>query len=210
MRPPSPSTLRAALVAAALVPVVYFGAQLLAAPFYPDYSVFSVTASDLGSDRSLRPWILNSGAVLTGLLALFGSVGLAVVLPRHGVHKPIAWVLAACVASSGLAALWAGVHPLPHPEHDPGALGAGMFIAPLAAAAAAWPLHQAPWLRRALLLNLLAFAATGAVMSGATAIDLERQGALVQKILAATCLLPGALMATVALSSRTPRQPARG
>ena len=41
------------------VPLIYYGIQALAAPFYPDYSVLGNTASELGSDRSKHAVIFN-------------------------------------------------------------------------------------------------------------------------------------------------------
>ncbi len=37
------------------VPLLYYGIQLVAAPFFPDFSFLGTTASELGSDRSVRP-----------------------------------------------------------------------------------------------------------------------------------------------------------
>lgn len=187
------------LVAAILVPVAYFGAQVLAAPYFPNYSILTTSASDLGSDLSSRPGILNSGALLTGMLALLGSAGLAGSLPRIGAGKLAACALALCVASAGLASLWAGWHPLPSPRHDPGALGAGMFVAPFAAVWAAWRLSPTGTLRWALSLNAIAFVALAAVMFGVGAVDLSACRGLVQKLLAVASFLPSAVIAAIAI-----------
>lgn len=194
-----PSSQKFLLIAATLVPVVYFGAQALAAPYFPNYSVFTTTASDLGSNLSSRPNILNTGALLTGLLASLGSVGLAISLPRLGADKIGAFLLAACLASAGAAAFWAALHPLPHPQHNPGALGAGMFVAPFAAVWAAWGMQPAKTLRLTLLLNAIAFIFLGVIMSGALGVDLPAFGGLVQKLLAAASFAPSAIVAAVAV-----------
>ena len=187
------------LTTAVLVPVVYFGAQALAAPYFPNYSVFTTTASELGSNLSSRPGILNTGALLTGLLAALGSVGLALSLPRLGAAKLGSFLLALCLASAGLAAFWAGLHPLPDPRHNPGALGAGMFAAPFVAVWAAWRMQPAKMLRLVLLLNAAVFILLGAIMSGVTGVDLSAFGGLVQKFLAATSFAPSAIIAAVAV-----------
>jgi hypothetical membrane protein len=187
------------LICAFLVPFAYFGAQLLAAPYFPDYSIFTTSASDLGSDRSSRPYILNTGAFLTGALALLGSVGLALSLPRFGASRVAAFLSALSLASAGLAALWAGLHPLPHPQHDPGALGAGMFLAPFVAVWAGWRIHDGNTIRIVLLSNAAAFIGFGTIMSGATGIDLSAYGGLVQKLLALTSFAPGSVLAGAAL-----------
>ena len=65
-------TIRLSLHAGAVVPFLYFGAQALSAPFFPNFSVLTHTASQLGSDLSLRPYILNGGAVQRlGALVMF-------------------------------------------------------------------------------------------------------------------------------------------
>ena len=192
-------TLQLLLFAAIAVPFAYFGAQVAAAPFFPGYSALSVSASDLGSDRSLRPGILNAGAILTGVLAALGSVGLAVALPRLTATKSISWLLAACVASIGLAAAWAGLHPLPSPQHDPGTLGAGMFASPFASALAAWQVKPLRPLRWALLLNLAAFGACAWVLSGSAGVDLAAYGGLAQKFVVGVCFTPSSAIAFLAL-----------
>lgn len=129
---------RLLLLAACAVPVVYFGAQLAAYPFFPNYSLFTNFASDLGSDKSTRPEVFNGAAMLTGVFGLLGFFGLGLQLPAIGSPKSLAWLLAACVASIGLSAIWAGLHPLPSPKHDPGVIGVGMFAAPIVSALVAW------------------------------------------------------------------------
>src|SRR5262249_42897217 len=55
------------------VPLLYYGVQLVAAPFFADFSVLSTTASELGSDRSSHPWIFKLGAIFTGIAAIVAS-----------------------------------------------------------------------------------------------------------------------------------------
>ena len=64
-----------ALVSGIVVPILYFGTQLLAAPFSPDYSFLSMVASVLGSDLALYPAIFNTGAIITGIVTITASVG---------------------------------------------------------------------------------------------------------------------------------------
>ena len=187
------------LTAAFLVPFTYFGAQALAAPYFPNYSVFTTSASDLGSNLSSRPGILNLGALLTGILCFLGSAGLAISLPRLGSSKVAAFLFALSLASAGLAALWAGLHPLPHPQHDPGALGFGMFIAPFAAVCTAWRMKNSQIICFLLILNAVAFIVMGAIMSGAINIDLAAFGGLIQKLLAASSFMPSSILAGIAL-----------
>ncbi len=195
------------LVAAILAPLVYFAAQAVAAPYFPNYSIYTTTASALGSDLSTRPGILNAGAFLTGVMAAMGSLGIAGSLPRLGTGKIIAYVLAICLLSAGLASFWASQHPLPDPRHNPGALGFGMFLMPFISVLAAWQLRAPKTALVFFLLNALAFIACGAVMSGASSIDLPAFGGLVQKLIAATSWASTAGVAMTAIwRARQPEQ----
>lgn len=187
------------LAAAILVPVGYFGIQVLAAPWYPHYSVLANTASDLGSNLSMRPAVFNTGALLIGLLAIPGSAGLALSLPRLGVGRASTFALALCLASAGLSAVWAGLHPLPSPRHNPGLLSIGMFAAPLIALWAGWRMPPVRAMRIGLALNALAFVALVFVMSGKAHINLSGIGGGVQKLLALASFAPGAVIAALAL-----------
>ena len=187
------------LTAAFLVPFVYFGAQFLAAPYFPNYSVLTTSASDLGSDLSSQPSILNTGALLTGILSFLGSAGLAISLPKLGASRVAAFLFALSLASAGLAALWAGLHPLPDPQHNPGALGIGMFVAPFSAVWTAWRIKDSGTLRYLLVSNAVAFIVLGALMSGAVNVDLAAFGGLIQKLLAASSFAPSSVLAGIAL-----------
>jgi hypothetical membrane protein len=189
------------------VPVVYFGAQLLAAPFYPGYSFLSRDASTLGSSGSSFPAILNVGAIATGVAALVASVGFVTALRQLHVRAAVAWLTAAAVASGGLGAINAGLFPLPDPRHSGGLLaqlGFGLFLVPILMPVAIWRLSRADSMRRYLLANGLALAAMIPVMSGliqraAMAAGLELTGyqyflnnyqGLLQRIVAATVFVP--------------------
>src|SRR5215467_15468287 len=68
------------------VPILYFGMQLAAAPFCPDYSFMRRDASTLGSAESTRPWIFNGGSFLLGVIMIAASVGFWKTLTRLGVR----------------------------------------------------------------------------------------------------------------------------
>jgi hypothetical protein len=74
-RPAYPQATFWALYAAIAMPVIYFGTQVIAAPFYPEYSFARDRASILGTTSSEQPWIFNLGAVLTGAAGLVGAFG---------------------------------------------------------------------------------------------------------------------------------------
>jgi hypothetical membrane protein len=177
------------------VPLVYFGAQLVAAPFYPDYSFMVNSASQLGSDRSSFPQLLNVGAMFSGALGLLSAYGVAAGLQAHGANRWFAWVSAGCIVSIAAAAIWAGLHPMPDPRHNPGAIGIGMFLSPLALLAAFWTVPNGHAMRRYLIFTLIAFGALAPVMSGVTPIDLERYGGLMQRIAALVLYVPPSVTA---------------
>ncbi|MFO0916518.1 MAG: DUF998 domain-containing protein [Pirellulales bacterium] len=186
------------LLAVCAIPVVYFGGQVAAVPFYPNYSLLVNTASDLGSDKSLRPEILNSAAMVTGALGILGFFGLGLRLPAIGTPKALAWLLAACVASVGLSAIWAALHPLPRADHDPGIIGLGMLAAPIVSALVAWRTPALQHLKWPLTFNVAAFAACAAVLSGAAGINLAEFGGLAQKVAVAVSSFPLAIIAYAA------------
>ncbi len=195
MSPIRRKTQRFSLCCGVLVPLVYFGAQVAAAPFHPDYSFLVNSASQLGSDASTFPALLNGGAILSGVLGLLSAYGIGTGLQVAGATPWFAWLCAACSVSVGAAAIWAGLHPMPDPQHNPGALGIGMFLGPLALIAAFWRVHDGRAMRGYLWLTLLAFAALAPIMSGITPVDLNRYGGLMQRIAALVLYLPPAVTA---------------
>lgn len=181
---------RAGLFAAMLVPWLYFGAQVMAAPFYPDYSFLTNSASQLGSDASNVPAILNTGAALTGLATLVGGYSVCRSLLRAGGAWVLVGLLALAMASTGAAALWAGSHPMPSPQHNPGALGLGMFAFPLLALLATWRIRGFRGLQIYLVCNLVAFAVIALMLSGHSGLDVSSLGGLMQRAFAATVYIP--------------------
>jgi hypothetical membrane protein len=108
--------LQKALYAAVAMPLIYFGTQLVAAPFYPGYSFAKDTASILGTTSSQHPWIFNMGALLTGAAGLVGAFGLFRAL------RPVTWtalagLVALSVVANGVLSLKAGMFPVPNPRH---------------------------------------------------------------------------------------------
>lgn len=206
---------RLGLMAAVGVPIIYFGSQVVAAPFYPDYSFLANSASQLGSDRSRLPAVLNTGAIVTGLLALLGAYGLTRALPAIGARRFWALLVGISLVSTGLAAIWAGTFPMPDPRHNPGALGAGTFAGPFLLLLAGWPLPRARGLKIYLAGNLVAFAALAPILGGATAIDLRLYAGLFQRLAACVVYLPIGIVGYVALgrvsrAKPTPEAPQTG
>jgi hypothetical membrane protein len=98
------------------MPVLYFGTQVVAAPFYPQYSFTELVASMLGTTHSRHPWIFNAGAVLIGFASIGGSFGLYEVF-RPSTRGWLSPLLGFSVAWIGVMSIKAGIFPLPDPCH---------------------------------------------------------------------------------------------
>jgi hypothetical protein len=183
------------------VPILYFGAQALAAPFFPNFSFLANTASQLGSDLSSRPYILNGGAALTGVAALVSSVGMYRALRSQRVWLVVSVLVAACSVSMGLASLWAATHPLPDPRHNSGILGAGIFATPFVVLLASFALQGAVRLRWYLAANVLLFLLVASLYAHIIPIDLGLYGGAVQRLGALVMFVPMAVLCGWLLSS---------
>lgn len=141
------------LWAAFVMPLVYFGAQLIAAPFYPGYHFATDTASMLGTSASLHPEVFNTGAILTGITAIAGAFGLFFGLPR----TTALWLrvlIAVGVFSNGIMSLKAGLFPMPDPRHATWQFLLFPFlITPLLLLVATW--RASIWLRIYLLADII-------------------------------------------------------
>ncbi len=173
-----------------LVPLLYFGKQIVAAPYFPGYNWLSQAASELGTQQSRWPAIFNIGSILNGIIALFVSIGLLCGLRRVGTAPVWAWLTALSVASLGWAALRGGLYPMNDPRHNPGALGLGMFlIAPLFTVAL-WKLRDGQWLKVYLIVNNLLFVALFALRAGIAGISLQGYEGAFQRIFALVVYVP--------------------
>jgi hypothetical membrane protein len=147
-----------ALAAAIGVPILYFGAQVGIMPFHPGYDALTQPASALGADGAPYAWLFNLGVLLTGILTIAAAWGIGRGLFAAGARPALAWLAGLALLSSGLASLNAGIFHLPDPRHNPGWLGAGMFLFPPLLLAAAWSFDKARGLRLRLVLCLAAIA----------------------------------------------------
>lgn len=126
------------LWAAVAVPLVYFGVQLLAAPWYPGYSFATDTASMLGTTASLHPGIFNNGAILDGVAGFLGAAGLFLGLSGSA-GRWLRTLVAIGVFCNGVLSLKAGLFPMPDPRHASWQfLLFPILITPLLLLAAAW------------------------------------------------------------------------
>jgi len=147
------------------IPVLYFGIQLVAAPFVPGYSFLDRDASTLGSDGSSAPWIFNAGALLVGVIEAAVAGAFAVALPRAGVGRALSVSTALALVSAGAGSVNAFLHPLPDPGHTEGLLsilGSGFMLLPILTTAVLWRLGA----RRYAVTNALVCLALIPLMTG--------------------------------------------
>jgi hypothetical membrane protein len=188
------SPVRRSLTVAVAVPAIYFGVQLLAAPFYPGYSFNLQAASMLGSNYSQYPMIFNIGAILTGVAALIGAGGIAAALRRRGVAVALCGVIALCVAVLGVTSIKAGLFPLPDPRHSSWqALTVFLLGMPVLFLAALWKQRDARAMKVYLGISIAAMFLLIPLLSEAVRIP-GLGGGTIQRMFAATIFVPVAVM----------------
>jgi len=114
---PNRSLTSLCLLAAAAMPVIYFGTQVVAAPFYPGYSFSQQSESMLGTHFSRHPGIFNVGLMLAGFAALGGALGLYRSF-RTKTHILPSVLIGLSVACTGVLCLKSGMFPMPDPRHN--------------------------------------------------------------------------------------------
>ena len=119
-------------------PVLYAAAQLLAAPLYPGYDWTLQLASELGSVGTTSSDVFNPAITLSGFAMLASAIGFKLGLQRVSQWRLVPWLVAASLVSGGSASVWAGLHPLPDPAHNPGYWGIGTVAFPLLLTMALW------------------------------------------------------------------------
>jgi|SRR5689334_5156944 len=126
-----------------VLPVLYFGIQLAAAPFFPAYSFLNRDASTLGSDGSTAPWIFNNGVLLVGVIELVLAVALFGALRAARIGILLAGLLSLSLMSAAIGSVNAFLHPLPDSRHTEGllaVLGAGLLVLPPLSITVLWRL----------------------------------------------------------------------
>jgi hypothetical membrane protein len=182
--------LKFALASGTVVPVLYFGTQLLAAPFFPGYSFLSMVASLLGSDLAIYPAIFNVGAMITGIATIIASVGFFLALQHLGTNSFLAGLTSLAVLLNGLGSIWAGFFPLPDPRHSSNPFTVGIFLFPLLLTFAVWKLSHATPIKTYLVITNLLFIALIPIMSGAAGINTQGYQGLLQRVTALVFFIP--------------------
>ena len=183
-----PAWVKLALLAGIAFPVLYFAVQIVLFPFVPGYDFTRDVASRLGSPDSSMAGVFNAVVVLIGAMGMVAGVGQVVRMRQLGVNILIALMAGLCVVSVGGATLWAGLVPLPDPAH--GASGPFMLAGVVYPALLLVAFRRSPLWRLVFLCALLAVAASAAVMTGLTGIDLVRWEGAVQRPVALALLGP--------------------
>lgn len=179
-----------------VVPFLYYGTQLVAAPFYPGYSFVSQVASMLGSSESTRPWVFNSGVMATGVAMLLAAIGYFRAYRRLGVHQILTWATSVALVASGASTLRAGWYPLPDPRHGGHpVLLIPMLMLPFLLTAASWKDRHARSLKVYLIATMVLLAIMVPFMSGMTGLNPRTYGGLFQRIFALTIFPPIAVCA---------------
>lgn len=167
-----------------LVPFLYYGIQLLAAPTYPGYSLVGNVASELGSDKAPYAGIFNLGIFAVGASALLASVGFFRSLSRLGTPAVLAALAALVVAVNGFQSLWAGLHPMPDPRHGGHpALLIGMLAIPYVMSAVMWKHLACRKLKAFYIFAMLLIVVMAPIMSGKMGVDTVALRGLLQRIL---------------------------
>jgi hypothetical membrane protein len=173
------------------VPFLYFGIQLIAAPFFAGYDFLAMAASLLGSERSSLPVVFNLGAMLTGVAGLVCAIGLILAFRMTKTPAVLAWLTSIAVFLCGLSSVWAGVFPMPDPRHAENPFAIGLFVMPFVALATFWRQSQ----RIYFLACVLLFLGLIPFMSGLIAIDRSALEGLLQRLLALSAFAPIGLAA---------------
>jgi len=163
------NAVRLALGMGVAVPFLYFGIQLAAAPFYPDYSFLARDASTLGSNGSNLPAVFNIGSLVVGIVTFIASWGFFRSFRLLEVRASIAWLTTLALVASGLANINAFLFPLPDQRHTGSALalaGAGTFLLPFFLPLALWKLLDRGPIAGYFISNIVAIFALIPIMSG--------------------------------------------
>lgn len=177
------------LMAAILVPVLYFGAQLAALPFFPGYNVFRDVASVLGTGGCRQPWIFNLGAILTGVAALGGAIGLYQAF-RSTTNIVISALIGTSLAATGVVSIRAGLFPMPDPRHgDWGFLSFFTVALPLLFFLGLWGKQGVTKLRVYLVASTLLVLFLLPLLTHSVAIEALQPGT-VQRLLAVAAFAP--------------------
>lgn len=172
------------------VPFLYFGTQIIAAPFFPGYSFLSMDASTLGSDLAMYPSIFNIGAMITGVATIIASLGFLFAFQHLGTNPFLTWLTSIAITLNGLGSLWAGFFPMPDPRHGSNPFTVGIFLFPILLTFALWNRSDARPIKIYLIITNLLFLALIPIMSGVSGINTQGYQGLLQRIAVLVFFVP--------------------
>jgi hypothetical protein len=120
------------------VPFLYYGAQLIAIPFFPQYHWISMVASVLGSSSAPLPWIWNDAMILAGVVTIVAAAGFYLGLRSLGVGRSLAAVISIATIASGIVSIAGGLYHLGDERHGGGPFILGWLVLPALFAVALW------------------------------------------------------------------------
>jgi|GEM_PF-862527 len=188
-----------------LVPVVYFGIQIVGSLFWPGYSWVRNVASEFGSPMFEYCRAFNVGVIAFGVLLVFSSIGFWSGMRRAGVHALL--TIPACLGVIGMCvqAAWAGWYPMPDPRHGGHpAFVLAMLSTPMLLSVVLWRLGGSV-LKGYIVVNLAVLVVMVPIMSGVTTIDRGAYAGLLQRVLTAAVFIPVGVAALRLLMHRGPR-----
>jgi hypothetical membrane protein len=179
------------LLASAAMPIIYFGTQIVAAPFFPGYSFSLHSVSMLGTRFSLHPGIFNTGEMLTGFAALGAALGLYRSF-RKKTHILLSWLIGFALACTGVMCLKAGMFPMPDPRHNSwGVLQNFTIVMPHSMLIGLWKQSGSWGLRTYLIFSITSLFLLTLLISHRSSIPWLENGTIQQLINAATLVPVG-------------------
>lgn len=178
------------LFGAMLLPVLYFGVQLVLAPTFPHYRFMADAASLLGSDRAPYAVVFNTVAMLSGLCGIAGAWGLFRALRADGCPTLLNALIVLAILLAALGCCWAGIFPLPDPRHRANPSTPALIALPLLFAIVAFQVPGLRAWRGYFIANLLLMTAMVLVMSGVIPMDRAHNGGLLQRLIALAAFGP--------------------
>jgi hypothetical protein len=186
----------AALGLGIAVPFIYYGTQIVAAPFFTDYSFVRQPASLLGSDHSTHPAVFNAGVMATGAATFIAAFGFFIALRRIGANLFLNGLTFVALLGNAISSLWAGYYPMPDPRHGghPAFL-VPMLLLPFLLLVTLWKGRNGRTLKAYLIATIALLIAMVPIISGNTSIDNRAYGGMIQRIFALTVFPPIAVCA---------------
>lgn len=180
---------RILLLAGVAVPILYFGNLIVSSLFYPGYSHVTQYASELGGPEAPRPYLFNTGVMLTGAACVVAGFGFFLAV-RRLTGKPLLAALAGLAISlAGIAFVMGGLFPMPDPRHGAFGLGMGFHLAPIFLILALWKRRNLRALNVFLIVTVVLMTAFFAIMMGVGSLVTRANVGVFQRLYA-LCMFP--------------------